>query len=76
MGLQRMEGSGLLFQRPELPLQSGLHLKRRYEPIVEQVTKLMMKHGKLSIAQRVCTASSPFPLSFLPEATTDIQPPL
>lgn len=29
-------------------------LKKRYEPIVEQVTKLLMQHGKLGVAQRVC----------------------
>jgi len=38
---------------PELPLASNLNLKRRYDPVVNQVTNLIMKHGKKSVAQRV-----------------------
>ena len=30
------------------------HLKRRYDPAVEQLTKTLMRNGKLSAAQRVC----------------------
>ncbi|KAH0558942.1 hypothetical protein GP486_004433 [Trichoglossum hirsutum] len=37
---------------PELPLASNLNLKHRYDPIVQLVTSLMMKDGKLSVAQR------------------------
>ena len=47
------EGQDHIFGIPPIPIPSGFNLKRRYEPIVEQVTKLMMRDGKLSIAQRV-----------------------
>lgn len=48
-----LEGQDHIFGIPQIPIPSGFNLKRRYEPIVEQVTKLMMRDGKLSIAQRV-----------------------
>lgn len=38
---------------PGLPLASNLNFKRRYDPVVNQVTNLIMKHGKKSVAQRV-----------------------
>ncbi len=44
---------GQIFGLPELPLPSKSHLKHRYDPIVEQVTNLLMQDGKKSIAQRV-----------------------
>jgi small subunit ribosomal protein S7 len=44
---------GHKFGLPNLPLPSSSNLKHRYEPVVEQVTKLLMRHGKLSVAQRV-----------------------
>lgn len=44
---------GHKFGLPSLPLPSNTHLKHRYDPVVEQVTKLLMRHGKLSVAQRV-----------------------
>ena len=47
------EGEGHLFGLPELPLPSKLHIRHRYDPIVEQVTNLIMQSGKLSQAQRV-----------------------
>ncbi|KAH0544370.1 hypothetical protein FGG08_001511 [Glutinoglossum americanum] len=37
---------------PELPLAGNSNLKHRYDPIVQLVTNLMMKDGKLSVAQR------------------------
>ncbi|KAE8450880.1 hypothetical protein EG329_005320 [Mollisiaceae sp. DMI_Dod_QoI] len=37
---------------PDLPLPSNLNFKRRYDPVVNQVTNLIMKHGKKSVAQR------------------------
>ncbi|KAI0836368.1 ribosomal protein S7 [Hypoxylon sp. FL0890] len=51
---QDMDGEGedgLLFHRPERP---GKHqqLQDRYHPVVDQVTKLLMRDGKLSKAQR------------------------
>lgn len=45
---------GHIFGLPELPLPSTSNLKHRYDPVVEQVTNLMMKDGKKSVAQRVC----------------------
>jgi small subunit ribosomal protein S7 len=44
---------GQIFGLPALPLPSNSHLKHRYDPIVEQVTNLLMQDGKKSIAQRV-----------------------
>ncbi|KAI1141788.1 ribosomal protein S7 [Hypoxylon sp. FL0543] len=42
---------GLLFDMPER-VGKGQQLQSRYHPVVEQVTKLLMKDGKLSKAQR------------------------
>lgn len=44
---------GLKFEMPVLPLPKDGHVKHRYDPVVEQVTNLLMRHGKKSIAQRV-----------------------
>jgi small subunit ribosomal protein S7 len=38
---------------PELPLPKNANFKYRYDPIVSQVTNLLMKDGKLGVAQRV-----------------------
>ena len=46
-------GEGHVFGLPPLPLPRNTHLKRREDPMVEQVTKLILKSGKLSKAQRV-----------------------
>lgn len=40
---------------PELPLPSQKHNKHRYDAVVSQVTRLLMKDGKLAKAQRVRT---------------------
>ncbi|KAL8974369.1 MAG: hypothetical protein Q9197_001386 [Variospora fuerteventurae] len=45
-------GSGHIFDLPALPLPANMHLKYRYAPIVKQVTNLLMRDGKLSVAQR------------------------
>jgi len=47
------EYQGVKFGMPTLPLPPGSVLQKRYEPIVDQVTKLLMRDGKLSVAQRV-----------------------
>ncbi len=52
---------GHKFPLPELPLKPLSNRKERYDPVVNQVTKLIMEHGKLSAAQRV---SPPRPLSW------------
>lgn len=44
---------GLKFEMPSLPLPRNSHVKRRYDPVVEQVTNLLMRHGKKSVAQSV-----------------------
>ncbi|KAG4034163.1 hypothetical protein MFRU_003g01380 [Monilinia fructicola] len=44
---------GHRFGLPELPIPSNNNLKYRYDPVVSQVTNMMMKHGKKSVAQRV-----------------------
>ena len=44
---------GHKFPLPELPLAPFSNRKERYDPIVDQVTNLIMKHGRLSAAQRV-----------------------
>lgn len=41
------------FGLPALPLPSNANMKYRYDPVVKQVTNLLMKDGKLSVAQRV-----------------------
>ncbi|KAF3038239.1 hypothetical protein E8E11_005102 [Didymella keratinophila] len=43
---------GLKFEAPTLPLPKDGHVKHRYDPVVEQVTNLLMRHGKKSVAQR------------------------
>lgn len=60
MGLVDLEAAsklpatpGLKFEAPTLPLPKDGHVKRRYDPVVEQVTNLLMRHGKKSVAQRV-----------------------
>lgn len=58
----KQQPPGQIFGLPELPLPSKSHLKHRYDPIVEQVTNLLMQDGKKSIAQRVRPSVS---LSFI-----------
>lgn len=48
-----VETPGHKFGLPSLPLPSTSNLKHRYDPVVEQFTKLIMRHGKLGQAQRV-----------------------
>ena len=49
-----IETTGHKFGLPELPLPSTSNMKHRYDPVVVQVTNLLMRDGKLSVAQRVC----------------------
>lgn len=58
---------GYIFDLPALPLPSNSHLKHRYDPIVEQVTNLLMRDGKKGVAQRV-RLSVPLPLPGQPAA--------
>ena len=52
---------GHKFGLPALPLHSMANIKHRYDPVVQQVTNLLMQDGKLSVAQRV-RSSVPLPL--------------
>lgn len=49
--------SGLKFGEPEIPQgklhETKFHMKHRYEEGIIQLTKLLMRDGKLSKAQRV-----------------------
>ena len=49
----QIETHGHKFGLPELPIQSTANMKHRYDPIIVQVTNLLMQDGKLSVAQRV-----------------------
>ena len=51
-------GPGHKFGVPELPIPKHANLKYRYDPVVTQVTGLLMKDGKLSAAQRVGSSVS------------------
>lgn len=44
---------GHKFPLPVLPLPPHSHLKSRYHPVLDQLTNLMMRDGKKSLAQRV-----------------------
>lgn len=44
---------GAKFELPALPLPQGSNYKRRYDPVVDQFTNLLMRHGQKSVAQRV-----------------------
>jgi small subunit ribosomal protein S7 len=48
-----MAGKGHKFGLPDTPLARTDHFKRRYDPVVDQLTKALMRDGKLSAAQRV-----------------------
>ena len=46
------ETTGHKWPLPSLPLPSNMHKDYRYDPVIKQITNLMMKDGKLSVAQR------------------------
>lgn len=46
-------GTGHKFGLPTLPIPSPSNMKHRYDPVVTQITNLLMKDGKKSVAQRV-----------------------
>jgi small subunit ribosomal protein S7 len=53
-----LDDPGHKFGLPELPIPSNSNLKYRYDPVVSQVTNLLMKDGKKSVAQRVGSSVS------------------
>ena len=47
-------GLGHKFPLPDMENWKATdHLRRRYDPVVDQVTKSLMRDGKLSVAQKV-----------------------
>lgn len=54
-GLDPLDPSveGHKFGLPELPLHPQKNVKHRYDEVVSQVTRLLMRDGKLAKAQRV-----------------------
>ncbi|UNI22619.1 hypothetical protein JDV02_008489 [Purpureocillium takamizusanense] len=47
-----LEKPGHKFGLPVKPYPKGFNLKKRYHPVLEQITRLLMRDGKLSVAQR------------------------
>ena len=45
--------TGLKFSAPE-PMPRTENFRTRYEPLLDQFTKLLMQDGKLALAQKVC----------------------
>ncbi|ODH50159.1 hypothetical protein GX48_03715 [Paracoccidioides brasiliensis] len=64
---EQVKREGLKFDVPETLPRSD-HLKHRYDPLLDQFTKMLMRHGKLSVAQKHMDAilhhlrSSPAPI--------------
>ena len=48
-----MRNPGHIFDLPTLPLPKNDRLKERYDPLILQVTNLLMRDGKKGLAQRV-----------------------
>ncbi|KAF7552450.1 hypothetical protein G7Z17_g4324 [Cylindrodendrum hubeiense] len=47
-----LEKPGHKFGLPRRPWPEGFNQKKRYHPVLEQITRLLMRDGKLSVAQR------------------------
>lgn len=54
-------GEGHNFPLPELPLPWYMQMKKRYHPVLAQVSRLLMREGKLSKAQSVRLDPAPLP---------------
>ena len=52
-----IQNPGHKFGLPRKPYPEGYNMKQRYHPVLEQITRLLMRDGKLSVAQRVCHRS-------------------
>ncbi|KAJ4158553.1 uncharacterized protein LMH87_009075 [Akanthomyces muscarius] len=60
---------------PQKPYPDGFNVKKRYHPVVEQITRLMMRDGKLAAAQRNLAMTMNF-LRMAPEPTFSPKFPL
>ncbi|KAM5346667.1 hypothetical protein ACJ41O_009672 [Fusarium nematophilum] len=47
-----VQNAGHKFGLPKRPWPEGFNMKKRYHPVLEQITRLLMRDGKLSVAQR------------------------
>ncbi|KAM0525750.1 hypothetical protein ACHAPE_000461 [Trichoderma viride] len=47
-----LQTAGHKFGLPKKPYPDGFNVKKRYHPVLEQITRLLMRHGELSVAQR------------------------
>lgn len=65
---------GYKFEAPTLPFPRSANMKKRYEPVVEQFTKLIMKDGKLSLAQTVSFTRLVSPILHFPRWANNIYP--
>lgn len=53
-------GFGHKFPLPDLsPLGKAANFKNRYDPLVHQMTRSLMRDGKLSLAQKVWASFAP-----------------
>lgn len=50
---QELQNPGHKFALPQKPYPEGFNMKKRYHPVIEQITRVLMRDGKLSVAQRV-----------------------
>lgn len=57
------DSPGFKFPLPAKPYPSDFNHKKRYHPVLDQLTRLMMRDGKLSVAQRVRILAAPPSLS-------------
>ncbi|PGG99536.1 hypothetical protein GX51_06276 [Blastomyces parvus] len=48
---EQLMQAGLKYEVPET-LPRSEHLRHRYDPLLDQFTKMLMRHGKLSVAQK------------------------
>lgn len=62
-------GEGHKFPLPELPLPWYMQMKNRYHPVLAQVSRLLMRDGKLSKAQSV-RPRPPFSALFTSDCVT------
>ncbi|KAJ6788358.1 hypothetical protein PWT90_02894 [Aphanocladium album] len=72
---QDIHNLGHKWPLPQKPYPDGFNVKKRYHPVVEQITRLMMRDGKLAAAQRNLAMTMNF-LRMAPEPTYSPKFPL